>query len=248
MTRSITVHSTDRTWCLAPGEALTFGRRTSDRQPPSRRHLGLSDHPSLHSHAGTITADDHGWIVVNAGRWLSLRVFEVGGSGRADVAPGRSLRSPWSRGRVEVIAGEVAVAFEVDAPAGPEDVAVPARPLVTGDTASLQLDRTAGYFRAVVALCEPRLRDPGTERVATTAEIALALNRAGERPPVSVKAVERRLAHARRRFGVGGDDPEGISAAGLEVRDAARQFADLLLRVGAVTVAELAILEPRDRP
>ena len=56
-------------------------------------------------------------------------------------------------------------------------------------------------------------------------------------------AVERRLAHVRRKLGIGAADAYGGSAAGLEVRDAARVLADLVLRTGAVTADDLAWLE-----
>ena len=109
----------------------------------------------------------------------------------------------------------------------------------------LGLDRSAGYFRAAVALCAPRLRDPSSTEVATIAEVARDLGGApGESGRVSQKAVERRLAHLRKRLGVGGDDADGISAAGLEVRDACRQLVDLLIRTSTVTPADLTLLDP----
>ncbi len=90
----------------------------------------------------------------------------------------------------------------------------PAAPTVAGDTVrGLDLDRSAGYFRALVALCEPRLRDASSTEVATVAEVARTLSGLpSESGRVSIKAVERRLAHARSRVAIGGD-PEGISAA-----------------------------------
>ena len=47
----------------------------------------------------------------------------------------------------------------------------------------------------------------------------------------------------RRKLGIGAVDAYGGSAAGLEVRDAARVLADLVLRTGAVTAHDLARLE-----
>jgi hypothetical protein len=61
---------------------------------------------------------------------------------------------------------------------------------------------------------------------------------------VTAKAVERRLANVRRKLGIGAADAYGGSAAGLEVRDAARVLADLVLRTGTVTPADLALIEP----
>lgn len=229
---------------LRPGDAVTFGRNAAAQDPPSGRHVGLGADSALHAHAGTLAWADGGCVVTNTGRWLRLRLTEIGGPGRADLDPGRALRIPWRRTRVEIATGSTITGFEVDlGPLEPSQV----EPNTAGDTvAALDLDRTSGYFRALVALCEPRLRDPSTDEVATAARIALRLNALPDEPEkVTPKAVERRLAHARRRVGVGGTDPSGVSAAGLEVRDAGRQLADLALRTGTVTTGDLALLDPR---
>lgn len=243
-TRVTVIHGGAR-WVLEPGMSLTFGRNTGPGgAPPSQRHLELGDDRSLHAHAGTVRAAHDGCTLANTGRWLHLRLQHVGGPDRADLAPGRSLRVPWLRNRVEVVTGQSTVGFAlvVEGPdLGDSDASA-----LGGDTvAALDLDRSSGYFRALVALCEPRLRDPASDEVAAASRIALRLGRLEVEPNrVTVKAVERRLAHARRRIGLGGDDPYGVSAAGLEVRDAARQLVDLALRTGTVTVADLALLEP----
>jgi hypothetical protein len=236
---------------LAAGEAATFGRRVDvDDRPDEAVHLGLSDNPRLHAHAGTVAADQAGWVLTNNGRWLHLRVTEHGGPNRLDLDPGRVARVPYARCRVEVATGDEVVGFDVDCPVlaglGADAVAS----LLVGATSTvggLGLDREAGYFRALVALCEPRLRDPQTGDVATVAQIVRTLNRTGLEPePVTAKAVERRLAHVRRKLAVGGIDPDGVSAAGLEARDASRQLADLVLRTGTVGRDDLDLVAPAD--
>ena len=234
-------------WRLRPGEGLTFGRRPAaadDAGPSTEPHLGLSDSTALHARAGRLAVDESGCTLANTGRWLRLRLVHLDGIERSDLDPGRSVRVPWVRTRIEVAAGVQTVGFElvgripVDQPAA---VDVPA-----GDTQrGLGLDRSAGYFRALVALCEPRLRHPGTDAVAAAGDIARRLTGSGrESGRVSAKAVERRLANVRHRLGIGGTDPDGGSAEGLEVRDATRQLVELLLRTGTVTRADLALLEP----
>ena len=59
---------------------------------------------------------------------------------------------------------------------------------------------------------------------------------------MSPKGVERRLAHVRSKLAIGATDPYGGSAAGLEVRDAARVLADVVLRTGTVTLADLVLV------
>lgn len=238
-----TVHHPGGTVDLGPGQEATFGR--SEPGPGrSGGHIGLSANPRLHGHAGTVAADDAGWTLHNTGRWLHLRVTPAGSADRTDLAPGRSLRVPWSEVHVEVATGDEVVGLTVSCPLLADAGTAAATAGGSDTVGGLGLDRDAGYFRAAVALCAPRLRDPSSVEVPTVAEVALALTRApGEQGRVSRKAAERRLAHLRSRVGIGGDDGEGISAAGLEVRDAGRQLVDLLIRTGTVTPADLALLE-----
>ena len=234
---------------LAAGEAATFGRRVDvDDRPDEAVHLGLSDNARLHAHAGTVAADQAGWVLTNNGRWLHLRVTEHGGPNRLDLDPGRVVRIPYARCRVEVATGDELVGFDVECPVleGLDgDAAATLLVTAASTVGGLGLDRDAGYFRALVALCEPRLRDPQAGDVATVAQIVRTLNRTGLEPePVTAKAVERRLAHVRRKLAVGGVDPHGVSAAGLEARDASRQLADLVLRTGTVGPGDLDLVAP----
>jgi len=241
---AITIHHHDGGELrLRPGERLTFGREGGEDAVAGAVHVGLSPSPRLHAVAGAIEATDDGWVLENQGRWLHLRVSREDGPDHADVAPGRSLRVPWPSVRVEVATGDEVVGVRVDCPVLARATLRP--PVPSGDTVGgLGLDRDAGYFRALVALCAPRLRDPASGEVATVAQVARTLSGLPTEPDrVSVKAVERRLAHVRSRVGVGGGDPDGVSAAGLEVRDASRRLVDLALRTGTVTAADLALID-----
>lgn len=249
MTRTgITIRHHNTSVDLAPHEHLTFGRSDANAttQAGAGPHLELSADRALHAHAGTVEAGDGSWWVTNTGRWLRIRLAEVGGPGAAEVVPGRSLRVPWPRCRLEINTGTETIGFEVEVNAGSRPAPEAAAPLPSGETVGgLGLDRQAGYFRALVALCAPQLREPGCGRVATAAEIAQALNRLPAEPErVTAKAVERRLAHVRSRVGIGGSDADGVSAAGLEQRDAAASLVDLALRTGTVTQADLAVVTP----
>lgn len=233
---------------LRPGDVLAFGRGRPSGDGP---HLGLSDNPRLHQSAGLVEVDDTGWLLTNTGRWLHLRVVELGGPNRLDLQPGRAARIPYARCRVEVTTGDESVGFDAACPFLEQFPDAPTPALAGSTVQGLGLDRDAGYFRAVVALCAPRLRDPQSDEVASVGEIVRLLNRAPTEPErVTAKAVERRLAHVRSKLGIGAADAYGGSAAGLEVRDAARVLADLVLRTGAVTPADLDRLDrpPPDAP
>jgi hypothetical protein len=240
---SLTIRIGERRVSLQAGDRLTFGRDT----PDASAHLGLSDNPRLHQLAGRIDVDDAGWVLTNTGRWLHLRVLEIDGPNRAELQPGRALRIPYPRCRVEITTGDETVGFEAASPtAHLHEPSGDAPPALSGSTVGgLGLDRQAGYFRALVALCAPRLRDPHNDDVSAVGEIVRMLNAARDRTErVTAKAVERRLAHVRRKVGLTAVDAYGGSVAGLEARDASRQLADLVVRTGTVTPADLALLEP----
>src|SRR5688500_14022814 len=102
---------------LRAGEAATFGRTVPvDDRPDEAVHLGLTDNPRLHAHAGTVAADEVGWVLTNNGRWLHLRVTEQGGPNRLDLDPGRVVRIPYPRCRVEIATGDELLAFDVACP------------------------------------------------------------------------------------------------------------------------------------
>ena len=234
---------------LRPGDALAFGRTAEPGGTPppgvdDEPHLGLSANARLHHRAGLIEVDAAGWVLTNTGRWLHLRVIEHDGPNRLDLQPGRAARIPYPRCRVEVTTGDESVGFDADCPFLDRSVAPDQSALAGSTVQGLGLDREAGYFRAVVALCAPRLRDPQSDEIASVGEIVRALNASPAEPErVTAKAVERRLAHVRRKLGIGAADAYGGSAAGLEVRDAARLLADLVVRTGAVTADDLAGLD-----
>jgi hypothetical protein len=229
---------------LAAGDSLTFGR--GDGSDPG--HLALSQNPKLHAQSGRIEVEPGGWLLTNTGRWLHVRVVELDGPNRVDLQPGRIVRVPYAHCRIEVTTGDETVGFEAWCPVladTSDGAAGPAVPLAGSTVTALGLDRSAGYFRALVALCAPRLRDPQTEAVAAVGEIVRTLNALPtETERVTAKAIERRLAHVRSKVGLAASDPYGGSAAGLEVRDAARQLADLVIRTGVVTEADLALVDP----
>jgi len=250
----LTIDHPDGSRVLRAGDALAFGRTLpapggepvdSGDEP----HLGLSDNARLHQRAGLIEVDAAGWLLTNTGRWLHLRVVEVDGPNRLDLQPGRAARVPYARCRVEVTTGDESVGFDASCPFLDRVPGI-VDPALAGSTVQgLGLDRHAGYFRALVALCAPRLRDPQSDEVATVGEIVRLLNRSPAEPErITAKAVERRLAHVRGKLGIGASDAYGGSAAGLEVRDAARVLADLVLRTGAVNAADLASLDDAPGP
>jgi len=229
---------------IEAGERVAFGRTGSDEVG-----IGLGDDARLHRRCGSIVVDDHGWELVNDGRWLRIRVVSLDRFGVDSVGPAQRIRVPWPRTRVQVHVGDRSHDFVAEFAAGDPGASVPQPPggeVVADDATAIpvRVDRSSGYFRALVALCEPQLRDPSTSTVATDHEIARRLNRSGrERSTVSGKTVERRLDACRIRFGLKVTDEYGLSA-GLERRDARRVLVDVALLTATVTRDDLAVLVP----
>jgi len=170
------------------------------------------------------------------------------------LLPGEGLRVPWVEARVQVFVGERCHEFSTRfLGPGPGSGGATVRGDEPGDDSDdatvvpVRVDRSAGYFRALVALCEPQLLDPTSSEVATDLQIARRLNRAGTEPGrMSGKTVERRLDNCRTRFGLKVTDELGLSS-GLERRDSRRVLVEVALLTATVTPADLTVLEPVDR-
>ena len=234
---------------VEPGQTVTFGRAWGGEGAGAGAgaELCIGDDPRLHRHCGTIVVERDGWELHNTGSWLSLRIVSTDRRGVDSLEPGSSVRVPWSNVSVQVHlidrCHEFAARF-VSEPAVPLAGFAPGFDGDGPTLAPVVVDRTAGYFRALVALCEPQLVDPTSNEIATDLQIALRLNRSGlERSRLTGKTVERRLDNCRGRFGLKETDDRGMSA-GLERRDARRRLVELALLTGTVTVDDLGRLTP----
>lgn len=208
--------------------------------------MALSDDPRVHRRCGTITVTDSGWTVANDGAWLRLRVRGLDRPGSDSVLPGASIAVPWTHARIEIHTG--ADRHDLTACWSAVETSPGRRPVLddTGERTHVpvRVDRETAYFRALVALCEPQLRDPGSSHVATDLEIARRLNRSGaELRRVGGKTVERRLDACRGHFGLKSVGPDG-HGAGLEQRDGRRRLVELAILTGTVTPDDLAVLGP----
>ncbi|MGW4421096.1 hypothetical protein [Streptosporangium sp. NPDC004631] len=150
---------------LAPGEHVTFGHGPAD--------LVLSD-PTVSWPAGRIDAVDDYWMISNLSRSATYLVDNPEGGGElVKVPPGR-MRAPipFELARVRLPADETS--FMVFAP---EHVLLhPDASRECGKTVpAFPLDVTAKYFLILVALCEPRLRDPLSSVIPTVPEIIIRL-------------------------------------------------------------------------
>jgi hypothetical protein len=154
---------------LAPGQAMTFGRGSSVR--PVDLHL---PHAEVSRLAGQINAVDDHWTLSNLSRDLTYVVENPEGGGEhIKVAPrriGAAIPFELSRLVLPVSAGraELLVYAPQHVYADPADLSG-----IDGQvtTSGFSLDETAKYFTILVALCEPRLRDPSSSAVPTVTEV-----------------------------------------------------------------------------
>ncbi len=224
------------------GEQCSFGRGLDIVD------LVLTDDRRVHRHAGTAVVDEDSWTLHNDGRWLRLRVTALDRRAFDVLEPGSVLRVPWDRARVDIVVGTDTIGFE----AHHHGLALPApRPLAVdpGDARTAiprAIARDSGAFRALLALCEPRLTESGSDDLPTNQEIALRLNRSGvEERRVTAKTVERRLDYCRRRLELKGRAEQG-SNLGVDHRALRRQLIEAALMAGLVGVADLELLRPAE--
>ena len=236
----LTVIANSLTFELEPGASIVFGRGTDD----DHVQLHLSDDERLHRRAGRVRVIGGGCELTNSGRWLHLLVTSLDGAGRDDLAPGESRMIPWRRVRVDIPLGDVEVGFEM-LRHGVAAATVCDEPAVDGQhtVQALRVNRAAGYFRALVALCEQRLLDPTVDELPSDAQIALRLNSLGlEERHVTAKAVERRLNYLRAALHL--RDDAGLTAGGPERHTSRQRLADVAMYTGTVQQADLCLLQP----
>lgn len=234
----------DEVRLLGAGESLTLGRGPNSPLTGAPVDLVVDDHPSLHRHAATVSAETEGWSVTAAGRLRvgvidpesGGRLWAMSGSGPLRVglaaatielepAPGHiieiSIRDQRSRGTAYLSSPPVDLA---DVPSDP--------------TAVARIDEQAGYFRALVLLCEPLLGTGPAQGLPTDQQIAVRLNQTGlEARRQTVRSVEHRLAYARQRLGLAAD------GAGSEVTGAREKLARFAITSGAIRREHLHALQ-----
>ncbi|MFG2768096.1 serine/threonine protein kinase [Streptomyces rubiginosohelvolus] len=227
---------------MGPGDVADFGRGT----PGSRTVPIVLPDPGISRRAGRLEAAEDYWRLSNYSRDIAYVVENLEGAGEyLTIAPGRiGAPVPFEFSRVVLPALGGSAGFKVFAPqhAYLDEQSSPGAGELT--VHPYALDATAKYFLVLVALCEPRLRDPSDSVLPGAGDIAERL-----RPLESCRGLNRStvnhhidyLAFAKLRLDLGDD---GNSRTGVK---RARLVA-LALRFGLVREEHLALLPPRRRP
>nr|WP_311765139.1 serine/threonine protein kinase [Streptomyces zingiberis] len=177
-----------RTLSLLPGELARFGRGI----PQYPVDIALPD-PAVPRLAGEILAVDTHWQLSNLSAGAGLLVENPEGAGEfIRVSPGRlAAPIPFEFSRVVLATATGTIGFQVYAPhhtyveGGAEGAGHGHR-----TRAAFSLDTGATYFKVLVALCEPRLRDASTVGVPTTANVVARLRAHPDHARITPSAVD----------------------------------------------------------
>jgi hypothetical protein len=154
---------------LRPGQQATFGRGCTDETVD----LVLDD-PAVSRIAGRIRAVEDYWTISNLSPGTTFVVENPEGGGEHVKVPPRRIGAPvpFEFARV-VLSGERGpVSFLVFAPEH-AFTEVETGAVLSGieTVAAYPMDETAKYFLLLVALCEPRLREPASPVIPTVPQL-----------------------------------------------------------------------------
>ncbi len=230
---------------LAPGDVADFGRGLPGGEDVA---IELPD-PGISRRAGRLEAAGDYWRLSNFSRTVSYAVENLEGAGEyLTVAPGRlGAPVPFEFSRVVLPALHHPVTFKVFAPQHAYLGEQSADGLGEQTVHPFALDPTAKYFLVLVALCEPRLRDPSDTALPGVGEIVDRLRPLESLPgpdPLRGQLPHRlpRPHQAAPGPGRGRRPPDGSRTGAKRAR-----LASVALRFGLVREDHLALL-PRTRP
>ncbi|MGY1434662.1 serine/threonine protein kinase [Streptomyces reniochalinae] len=225
---------------LGPGQSADFGRG----DPGHPVQVALPD-PGVSRRAGQITAAEDYWRLSNYSGHVTYVVENMEGAGEhIKVPPGRlGAPVPFEFSRVVLPSRDGEVHFKVFAPehmyldAGGGDRA--GEPTQSPFT----LDQTAKYFLVLLALCEPRLRDPSSGAIPGVSEVLERLRPLPGCHDLTRSAVNYHIEYlATVKLRLRGDDER---TAGTSRKRA--ELVALALRFDLVREEHLTLLRPAAR-
>lgn len=166
------IPETPRLLSLGPGDVATFGRGSAERAPDIELFgEGVS------RYAGEIAAVEDHWRLSNLSRSATYVVENLEGAGEyVKVAPGRlGAPIPFELSRMLLPLTSGFVQLRIFAPQ--HTYLVPGSNRAPGEYTVMPfaLDPTAKYFLVLLALCEPRLRDPSSVAIPNVGEVLARL-------------------------------------------------------------------------
>ncbi|NEC25461.1 serine/threonine protein kinase [Streptomyces sp. SID8111] len=231
---------------LGPGDVVEFGRRL-----PGDGGVAIAlDDPGISRRAGQVEAAGDYWRLSNFSRTVSYAVENLEGAGEyLTVAPGRlGAPVPFEFSRVVLPALTGTAAFKVFAPQHAYLGEQSADGIGEQTVHPFALDPTAKYFLVLVALCEPRLRDPADPSLPGAGDIVERLRPLAPCRDLTRSAVNYHidyLAHTKLRLETGEESTPPADGGRTGAKRA--RLASVALRFGLVREEHLALL-PRRSP
>jgi serine/threonine-protein kinase len=177
---------TPRLLSLGPGQVATFGRGSA-QCATDIEIVG----EGVSRHAGEIAAIEDHWRLSNLSRSTTYVVENLEGAGEyVKVAPGRiGAPIPFELSRILLPLTAGFVQLRVFAPQ--HTYLAPGSSHAAGEytVTPFALDPTAKYFLVLLALCEPRLRDPSSVAIPNVGEVAARLRPLPECAELTASAV-----------------------------------------------------------
>lgn len=231
---------------LGPGDTADFGRGAPDTPVP----VTLDD-PAVSRRAGQIVAAEDYWRLSNFSHSSTYVVENLEGAGEhVKVAPGRvGAPVPFEFSRVLLPGTDGEAAFKVFAPehAFLADRA-PFPQIGEPTTSPFALDPTSKYFLVLLALCEPRLRQPSSAAVPGVGEVVERLRCLADCAELTRSAVNYHidyLTSVKLRLREDRDAFAGTGSADAPVGGKREELVAFALRFDLVREQHLALLGPR---
>lgn len=221
---------------VPPDAELTFGRSAD---------LAIDDNPYLHRVLGRFSVIRGMWWLTNTGRNIALAVTDASGSSFSRIAPGSGLALTFPEASVRFEAGAARYEIEIFLPVledpALEHNAEPDPEVFLDDGAGptvtvSQVPLTPEQLELLVALAEPRLREPGSQAaLPTNKAVSLRLDWSRSKFNRKLDALCAKLARA----GVTGLH----GSAGELARDRRLRLVEHAITAGMVDHEDLTVLD-----
>ena len=207
-------------------QAFSFGRAAD---------LVVDDNRHLHRRLGQFDFADGMWWLHNVGSAVTIEVLDRNSPSRLTLAPGATMALVFEEAALRFQAGATSYELTVDVPLSPPPVELAIQgdgaPTVTG----AELSFTPDQLRCVLALAEPRLRDPSVVEIPTNRAAAARLG-------WKLTKFNRKLDNVCTKVGRAGVSGLHGAAGALATRRRER-LVEFAVAAGLVSAEDLALLD-----
>ncbi len=197
--------------------------------------LDVDDNRHLHRRLGLFDYADGMWWLHNVGSAVTIEVVDRNSPSRLTLAPGATMALVFEEAALRFQAGATSYELNVDVPLTPPRVVVMADGEGTPTVTGAELSFTPDQLRCMVALAEPRLRDPSVVDLPTNRAAAASLG-------WKLTKFNRKLDNVCTKVGNAGVSGLHGGAGALATKRRER-LVDFALSANLVTVDDLNLLD-----